>query len=118
MHAALLNNKQLPSSGWPEHAIERVVHELALMDSNMGIGTVGVGEREGRVFSGLVSRLHGRMAHGVGRSGDISAAQPKAAGSSLLNKLANVLSLDALHVAGLRDASDCAILPLATGAGS
>lgn len=41
-----------------------------------------------------------RLIHGIGRSGDISAVQPKAAGSSLLNKLTNSVVLDIIKQAG------------------
>ena len=41
-----------------------------------------------------------RFAHGIGRSGDISAIQPKAAGSSLLMKLTNSMVLDAIKTLG------------------
>lgn len=40
------------------------------------------------------------MGHGIGRSGDIGEVQPKAAGSSLLIKLANALLLDTIRVMG------------------
>jgi len=39
--------------------------------------------------------------HGIGRSGDIAAIQPKAAGSSLLNKLTNSVVLDILKLSGV-----------------
>lgn len=41
-----------------------------------------------------------RLIHGIGRSGDIAAVQPKAAGSSLLNKLTNSIVLDILKISG------------------
>ena len=41
-----------------------------------------------------------RLSHGIGRSGDIAAVQPKAAGSSLLMKLTNCMALDAIKMAG------------------
>ena len=41
-----------------------------------------------------------RFGHGIGRSGDIAAVQPKAAGSSVLMKLANAMVLDALRLLG------------------
>lgn len=85
------------------------------MDSNNFLGRVGVGEREGRVVSDLVSRRHYHLAHGVGRSGDISAEQPKAAGSSLLAKITTFLTSDALSIAGIKDLGSILILPLATG---
>ncbi len=47
------------------------------MDSNNFLDSVGVGEREARVASELVARRHYRLAHGIGRSGDVSAEQPK-----------------------------------------
>lgn len=47
------------------------------MDSNNFLGNVGVGEREARSACPLVARRHYRLAHGIGRSGDIAAEQPK-----------------------------------------
>jgi len=85
------------------------------MDSNNFPGHVGVGEREARVASSLVFRRHFRLAHGVGRSGDIAAEQPKAAGSSLLAKLTAALAGDALRLAGLPGLAPPLVLPLATG---
>lgn len=85
------------------------------MDSNNFLDNVGVGEREARVASELVARRHYRLAHGIGRSGDIAAEQPKAAGSSLLAKLTALLAADALEVAGLREVGAALVVPLATG---
>ena len=47
------------------------------MDSNNFLANIGVGEREARVASSLVARRHYRLAHGMGRSGDVAAEQPK-----------------------------------------
>ena len=47
------------------------------MDSNNFLDNIGVGEREARVASGLVAHRHYGLAHGIGRSGDIAAEQPK-----------------------------------------
>jgi O-phospho-L-seryl-tRNASec:L-selenocysteinyl-tRNA synthase len=55
------------------------------------------------------------MGHGIGRSGDVSAVQPKAAGSSLIAKLTKHLSKDAIKLCGYQDVADAIILPLATG---
>lgn len=49
-----------PEDGWDESTIELFLHELAIMDSNNFLGNCGVGEREGRVVSGLVARRHYR----------------------------------------------------------
>ena len=97
-----------PSSGPPPQ-------DAALMDSNNFLNNVGVGEREARVASELVARRHYRLAHGIGRSGDVAAEQPKAAGSSLLAKLTNLLTAHALELAGLREVGPVLVLPLATG---
>ena len=47
------------------------------MDSNNFPHSVGVGEREARVASALVAKRHYSLAHGIGRSGNIAAEQPK-----------------------------------------
>ena len=47
------------------------------MDSNNFVDNVGVGEREARVACPAVARRHYGLAHGIGRSGDIAAEQPK-----------------------------------------
>ncbi|XP_077400696.1 O-phosphoseryl-tRNA(Sec) selenium transferase isoform X2 [Vanacampus margaritifer] len=96
----LLEQGKCPEDGWSEGTVELFLNELAVMDSNNFLGNCGVGEREGRVASNMVARRHYRLIHGIGRSGDIAAVQPKAAGSSLLNKLTNLLVLDILKMAG------------------
>ena len=57
----------------------------------------GVGEREGRIFSELVAQRHYRLGHGIGRSGDVTAVQPKAAGSSIMTKLTTSMVLDLIR---------------------
>lgn len=47
------------------------------MDSNNFLDNVGVGEREARVACSLVAKRHYRLSHGMGRSGDVAAEQPK-----------------------------------------
>jgi O-phospho-L-seryl-tRNASec:L-selenocysteinyl-tRNA synthase len=79
------------------------------------MGNVGVGEREGRVICDLVRQRHFGLTHGIGRSGDVMAEQPKAAGSSLLVQLTRYLALDAMHIAGIKAAKACCVLPAATG---
>eukprot|EP00741_Cyanophora_paradoxa_P001651 tig00000498_g1602.t1 len=112
---SLLSQRRLPDEGWDEETIELFLHELAAMDSNNFVDNVGVGEREARVYSGIVARRHYRMAHGVGRSGDVAASQPKAAGSSLVNSITRRLALDAVRICGFVDAASVLVLPLATG---
>lgn len=112
---SLLSQRRLPDKGWDEGTLELVLHELALMDSNTFIDNAGVGEREGRVICPLVSRRHYGFAHGIGRSGDIAEPQPKAAGSSLMYRLTNLLATDALRRAGTAGVRESLVLPLATG---
>lgn len=57
-----------------------------------------MGSREGN--RGVVLSCTPRLGHGIGRSGDIAAIQPKAAGSSLLMKLTNSLVLDCIKRCG------------------
>ncbi|KAM5271716.1 O-phosphoseryl-tRNA(Sec) selenium transferase [Ctenodactylus gundi] len=111
----LLEKGKCPEDGWDEITLELFLHELALMDSNNFLGNCGVGEREGRVLSALVARRHYRFIHGIGRSGDICAVQPKAAGSSLLNKITNSLVLDIIKLAGVPTVASCFVVPVATG---
>ena len=61
------------------------------MDSNNGPHHVGIGEREGKIISQMVHDRNYGLVHGIGRSGNIYDLQPKAAGSSLLNRLTNSL---------------------------
>ncbi|XP_001624438.2 O-phosphoseryl-tRNA(Sec) selenium transferase [Nematostella vectensis] len=110
-----LEHRKWPSEGWDDAKIELLLQELALMDSNNFPGNVGAGEREGRVVSSLVLRRHFRLSHGIGRSGDIAAIQPKAAGSSLLMRLTNCMALDVIRMTGVKSAAACLLLPLATG---
>ncbi|XP_005068833.1 O-phosphoseryl-tRNA(Sec) selenium transferase isoform X1 [Mesocricetus auratus] len=111
----LLEQGKCPEDGWDEGTLELFLHELAIMDSNNFLGNCGVGEREGRVASALVARRHYRLIHGIGRSGDISAVQPKAAGSSLLNKITNSLVLNVIKLAGVHSVANCFVVPMATG---
>jgi O-phospho-L-seryl-tRNASec:L-selenocysteinyl-tRNA synthase len=111
----LLSQRALPRAGWDEASIEHLLAELALMDSNNFKDAVGFGEREGRVRSALVRRRHYRLGHGIGRSGDITAVQPKAAGSSLISQLTRALALSAIRQCGIRSAKAALVLPVATG---
>ena len=85
-----------------EAEIKLILAEIALSDSNNFSGKVGVGEREGRVFSRLVADRHFELSHGIGRSGNIRDPQPKAAGSSVLARLTDALLLNAVKVAGVK----------------
>ena len=111
----LLTDRRLPLNGWDDATIEYVMQQLAMMDSNNFPGNIGLGEREGRVYSSLVSKRHYNLAHGIGRSGDISEVQPKAAGSSTIYKLANDLVHHAILLSGFTSLRKSLIIPMATG---
>ena len=55
-----LKQKKLPQTGWDDATIELMLNELALMDSNNYPGNAGLGEREGRIASDIVARMHHR----------------------------------------------------------
>eukprot|EP00906_Rhabdomonas_costata_P020305 RCo029511 len=112
---SLIAQRRLPDEGWNDSTVEHFMSCLSQMDSNNFVGNVGVGEREGRVWSSVVAKRHFYMTHGIGRSGDISANQPKAAGSSLLYSLTNLLALDALRLCGAKRTQQALVLPVATG---
>lgn len=41
-----------------------------------------------------------RFSHGIGRSGEITEPQPKAAGASLIARLTNYMVVDVMRIAG------------------
>ena len=111
---ALFHHKRLPEVGWSDVHIQRLLFELSVLDTNCeetvkcqlsSSGSAGkftqrwtgAGEREGRIYSTLVSQRHYGLGHGIGRSGDVMEAQPKAVGSSALLRLALRLVLDAVR---------------------
>ncbi|XP_036328430.1 O-phosphoseryl-tRNA(Sec) selenium transferase isoform X1 [Rhagoletis pomonella] len=111
----LLEKRKLPVHGWPDAHIEEMVQQLASLDSNNFPKKAGVGEREARIACPLVARRHYNFGHGIGRSGDLLEAQPKAAGSTLMANLTNSLLLDLIHEMGVRSCRACFLSPLATG---
>jgi O-phospho-L-seryl-tRNASec:L-selenocysteinyl-tRNA synthase len=57
----------VPEEGLDELTIEYILNTLAAMDSNNGINHIGIGEREGRVFSNIVKKRNFNLVHGMGR---------------------------------------------------
>nr|CAB3265975.1 O-phosphoseryl-tRNA(Sec) selenium transferase [Phallusia mammillata] len=111
----LLEHKKIPEDPWRSDIIEALLSSLSQMDSNNFLSSCGAGEREGRIFSELVASRNYRLAHGVGRSGDVTAVQPKAVGSSILNQLCTRIVLDIIRQVGAGTATSCIIVPMATG---
>eukprot|EP00980_Cylindrotheca_fusiformis_P028457 scaffold22600_cov195-Cylindrotheca_fusiformis.AAC.1 len=130
-YRSLFVNRRLPECGWSDVQIQNLLFLFSILDTNnktMATGGdgegeesrwCGVGEREGRVYSSLVAQRHFGLSHGMGRSGDITEPQPKAAGSSALVKLTLLIALDALRRgSGLNPKGPAAhgiLLPLCTG---
>ena len=61
--------RKLPTTGWSEREVERLLQHFSDMDSNNFPDNCGAGEREGRIFSGMVARRCWGLSHGIGRSG-------------------------------------------------
>jgi O-phospho-L-seryl-tRNASec:L-selenocysteinyl-tRNA synthase len=90
-YRSLFVNRRLPEHGWSDVQIQNLLFLFSILDTNNktlanttgggGGGTeeedggdndndarwCGVGEREGRVYSSLVSQRHFGMSHGIGR---------------------------------------------------
>jgi O-phospho-L-seryl-tRNASec:L-selenocysteinyl-tRNA synthase len=132
-YRSLFVNRRLPDTGWSDIQIQHFIFFLSTLDTNNKVQVqsesggssgessrwCGVGEREGRVFSSLVSHRHYGLSHGMGRSGDITEPQPKAVGSSVLVKLTLLMVLDLVRRgSGLNSKTAAAhgiLLPLCTG---
>ena len=137
-YRSLFINRRLPDHGWSDIQIQNLLFLFSILDTNnktLATGGVddnssnnsegvetrwcGVGEREGRVYSSLVAQRHFGLSHGMGRSGDITEPQPKAAGSSVMVKLALLFTLDVLRRGSGLDPKGAAksgiLLPLCTG---
>lgn len=124
---SLFVNRRLPEEGWSDVQIQSFIFLLSTLDTNNKLVVqdgdsscsrwCGVGEREGRVYSSLVAQRHFGLSHGMGRSGDITEPQPKAAGSSVMVKLTLLLALDAIRRGSGMDkpAANGILLPLCTG---
>ncbi len=111
----LFEQRRIPEKGWKDSQIEELLNLLSTMDSDKDSKTARLGEREGRVASPAVSKLAHGFHHGIGRSGDLSEAQPKAAGGSLMYFFASKLSTDAMKRLGAPDIKKAMVFPLSTG---
>ena len=113
----LLSQRRVPDAAWTPDTIELFIREVSLWDSNNFPSIACVGEREGRCLSSVVSRRHWGLTHGIGRSGDVNAEQPKAAGSSFLLNLTRILVRDTIkNVFGITNVpKQVVVLPVATG---
>eukprot|EP01084_Bolivina_argentea_P038724 71614_1 len=111
---ALLSSRSISDNGWDIETIKLFLSELACMDTNNFVGNVGVGEREARIYSNIISDRYYGLGHGIGRSGDIAAIQPKAAGSSLINQITNKIVKNLIKM-DIKCIKNVLIFPFATG---
>lgn len=111
----LFEQRRVPEEGWNDHQIKFLLTILSMMDTDKDHQAARVGEREARVASPLVSELAADFCHGVGRGGEIFAAQPKAPGASIMYTIANILASDAIRKFGAPNLKHALLLPLPTG---
>jgi len=111
----LFEQRRVPEEGWEDDVIDFLLTLLSWMDTDKDPKGARIGEREARVASPLISKLAHGFCHGVGRSGNITAPQPKAAGTSLAYFLTSKLALDMLQRTGAPNLKSACVLPVATG---
>ncbi|MFX0011439.1 MAG: O-phosphoseryl-tRNA(Sec) selenium transferase, partial [Candidatus Hermodarchaeota archaeon] len=111
----LFEQKNVPSKGWSNDQIEFLLNTLSNMDTDKDEKAARVGEREARIASDLHLKTSAGFCHGVGRSGFLTAPQPKAPGASILYELSNYLALNFLKKFGLPNVKKAIVVPLCTG---
>jgi O-phospho-L-seryl-tRNASec:L-selenocysteinyl-tRNA synthase len=111
----LFDQRAVPEDGWTDAQVKALFDLLSNMDTDKDPLAARVGEREARTASDYVLSLAAGFAHGIGRSGEIAAVQPKAPGGSILNALAGRLATNLLRNIGLPAIESSIVLPLATG---
>ncbi|MGY5872696.1 MAG: O-phosphoseryl-tRNA(Sec) selenium transferase [Candidatus Thorarchaeota archaeon] len=111
----VLNRRIFPENPLTDPQIELMVQILSSMDTDKDPEAARVGEREARVASPYVASLAANFNHGIGRSGQLTAPQPKAAGASLMQQVANSTALDAIRKLGLSNVKSGFVTPLSTG---
>jgi len=111
----LFEQKNVPQKAWTDEQIEFLLKTLSNMDTDKDDKASRVGEREARVASGLHLKTSAGFCHGIGRSGFLTAPQPKAPGGSIMYELSNYLALNFLKKFGLPNIKKAIVVPLCTG---
>jgi O-phospho-L-seryl-tRNASec:L-selenocysteinyl-tRNA synthase len=111
----LWEQRKIPEEGWNEETIELCLKLFAGMDTDKDPKAVRIGEREAKLASPFLSKLSFGFNHGIGRSGEITAPQPKAPGASIVYQIANRLALQALKKFGIPNLKSAIVVPLSTG---
>ena len=111
----LFDQRRIPEKGWSDVQIQQLLMFFNSLDSDKDPGAIRMGEREGRLATAYLSTLSAGFAHGVGRSGELTAPQPKAAGASIMQNLTNKVVLSLLRSLGLPNLKGALTVPLGTG---
>ncbi|UCC20770.1 MAG: O-phosphoseryl-tRNA(Sec) selenium transferase [Promethearchaeota archaeon] len=111
----LFEQRSVPSEPWTDEQIEFLLQTLSNMDTDKDNNAARVGEREARVASRLHLKTSAGFCHGVGRSGFLTAPQPKAPGGSIMYEITNYLARNILRNTGLPNITDAIVVPLCTG---
>jgi len=111
----LFEQKAVPQNPWSDQQIEFLLEILSNMDTDKDSDAARVGEREARIASQLHLKTSAGFCHGIGRSGFLTAPQPKAPGGSIMYEISNYLARDILRNFGLPNVKGALIVPLCTG---
>jgi O-phospho-L-seryl-tRNASec:L-selenocysteinyl-tRNA synthase len=111
----LFQQRRIPEFGWSDFQIRQLLNILSNLDSDKDPGSIRIGEREGRISSDILNEISGGFCHGIGRSGELTAAQPKAAGASLMQNLTNKIVLSLTKALGLPNVKAALTVPFGTG---
>ena len=111
----LLEQKAVPKKPWSDEQIEFFLQILSQMDTDKDMDAARVGEREARISSKIHLKTSAGFCHGVGRSGFLTAPQPKAPGASMMYEITNYLARNFFKNFGLPNIKDAIVVPLCTG---
>ncbi len=111
----VLHQRRFLDESLSDFQIDLILKVLASLDTDKDPEAARVGEREARIASPLVSELAAGFNHGIGRSGHVTAPQPKAPGASIMQQIVNQVALDAMKRLGVPNVRYGIVLPLSTG---
>ncbi|MBD3255063.1 MAG: O-phosphoseryl-tRNA(Sec) selenium transferase [Candidatus Lokiarchaeota archaeon] len=111
----LFEQKSVPEEPWSDEQIDLLLQVLSNMDTDKDDKAARVGEREARIASKLHLKTSSGFCHGVGRSGFLTAPQPKAPGASMMYVLSNYLATSFLKKFGLPNIKKAIVVPICTG---
>jgi len=111
----LFEQRNVPKEPWTDDQIEFLLQTLSNMDTDKDSDAARVGEREARIASKLHLKTSAGFCHGVGRSGFLTAAQPKAPGGSIMYEISNYLARNIMKNFGLPNIKEAIIVPMCTG---